>query len=260
MNKIDHIFRKDGKSFVLAIDHPLTMPSPDLQDVRRIISTAVNNGVDAFLANYGCIRHFRDEFSDKGLILRVDGGPVMIGEKNIPLQLLYDGSDAERIGADAMLCMGFPGSSLNSGTLKNVAENVRNAHRSGLVAGAEMLPFGFEKKEGIDSRSVENISFACRLGAELGADFIKTDFVEGDQFHKVVRNCFVPVLVLGGSRLESDEKVLKNIDRAIRAGAAGIIMGRNIVSKKNMASLCRAISALIHEGISLEEAIDITKQ
>jgi len=254
MSKLDNIFKKDGRSFVLAIDHPLTMPSPDLQDPQKIINTAVSNGVDAFLANYGCIRHFREQFADKGIILRVDGGSVKMGEPT-PLQLLYDDSDALRINADAMLCMGFPGSSLNSGTLKNVAQTARNAHRSGLAAGAEMLPFGFEKKDGIDTRSVENVSFACRLGAEMGADFIKTDFVGGERFREVVENCFVPILVLGGGKAKSAEELLRSVDEAMNTGASGLIMGRNIVSSTNMPALCRAISALIHDRISLNQAM-----
>ena len=245
MGSTDRIFRNDGRAFVLAVDHPLTMPSPQLEDIGRIIRTGVRNGVDAFLASYGCIRRFRELFADCGLILLCDGGTTSL-DRSVPLSLLYDASDAVRTGADAVMCMGFPGSKVNASTLPNVASLVRSAHSNGLLAGAEMLPYGFEKKEDVDTRSVENISFACRLGAELGVDFIKTEFVGGDKFRKVVDNCFVPVMVLGGDSARTDGQTLDFVREAVGCGASGVIMGRPITSSPDMAALCRRIAETVH--------------
>ena len=245
METTGRIFKSDGRAFVLAIDHPLTMPSPQTEDIRTIIKTGVENGVDAFLASYGCIRRFRELFADCPVILRCDGGTTFL-DRSIPLSLLYDAEDAVRIGADAVMCMGFPGSRINASSLANVSSLVRSAHSKGLAAGAEMLPYGFEKIEGTDTRSVENVSFACRLGAEMGADFIKTEFVGGERFREVVNNCFVPVMVLGGAGVRTDEESLSFVRSAVSFGASGVIMGRSITSSGNMASLCRQTARTIH--------------
>jgi len=247
MKNYTKIFKPDGRSFVLAIDHPLTMPSPELSDIKKIIETAVENGVDAFLVSYGTIKKFRDSFQRCGLIMRADCGTTKIGDKPGHLKRLFYARQAEDLGADALICMGFPGGPQEENTLENLARMIDDAHTNGFYAAAEMLPFGFEHPEGIDTRSVENVSFACRLGAEMGADFIKTEFVGGERFKEVVKNCYVPVLVLGGGSAKSDEQILRDVENAMDAGASGVIMGRNIVRSNDMAGLCRAISAIIHK-------------
>lgn len=244
--KTDRIFGKDGRAFVMAIDHPLTMPSPDLAEIGPIIEKAREGGVDAFLASYGCIRAFAGSFDGAGLIMRADGGVTMLEKPSGPLKMLWTAEDAVSVGADAMLCMGFPGSTLNSGTLANVARTSADAHSHGIAAGAEMLPYGFERPEGVETRSVEAVSFACRLGAEMGADFIKTEFVGGERFKEVISNCFVPVLVLGGSRAKGEDEILGDVESAMAAGASGVIMGRNIARSSDITGLCRKIASIIH--------------
>ena len=197
--RMNNIFRKDGRSFVLAMDHSAMMPSPDIKEPGRVISEAVEGGADGFLTTYGIIRKYQKDFGNKGIILRADGGISAIRKPMAPMDLLYSAEDAVRIGADAMLCMGYPGSQTNEHTLKYLAELVEDADRFNLPVGAEMLPYGFEKPEGIDTRSVELMSFASRQGADFGADFIKTEFVGGEAFREVTEKCYVPILVLGGS-------------------------------------------------------------
>ena len=254
------LFNKDGKKdFVLAVDHPSTMPSPLLSDIDRIMDEALEGGVDAFLASYGCVRHFRARWPqrDARFILRADGGVTSLDKPAGEPQLLFGADDAARVGAGAMLCMGFPGASAGSETLVNVARNSAAAHGAGLLSGAEMLPYGFAHPEGIDTRSVENVAFACRIGAELGADFIKTEFTGGERFREVVRGCWAPIMVLGGSKTKEEKQLLEEISRALDCGAAGIIMGRNIVRSGCVRAMCHRISAIVHEGKSVDEALSI---
>lgn len=240
------IFQDDGRAFVLAVDHPLTMPSPDLADISHVLTEAVGGGVDSVLAGYGCLKHFASILSGVGRILRTDCGATTLSRPVGPLKLLYGPEDAIRVGADALMCMGFPGSAVNAATLEHVAKTATGAHAAGILAGAEMLPYGFEKPQDVDTRSVANVSFACRLGAEMGADFIKTEFVGGQGFREVVANCFVPVLVLGGSRAKSESELLIEVSEAMDAGASGVIIGRNIARSSDIAGLCRKIHDIVH--------------
>ena len=43
-------------------------------------------------------------------------------------------------------------------------------------------------------------------------------------------------------------------------GAKGVIMGRNIVRHANVAQVCEAIAAIIHNDASVEEAMKILKK
>ena len=121
--RMNNIFKKDGKSFVLAMDHSAQMYSPDLKDPGHIIRECVAGGVDAFLTTYGIIKNFSDDFGNAGIIMRADGGASMIRKPQSPLELLYTAEDAVRVGADAMLCMGLPGSQNNAHSLKYLAKS-----------------------------------------------------------------------------------------------------------------------------------------
>ncbi|MCI8400667.1 MAG: aldolase [Lachnospiraceae bacterium] len=254
--RMNNIFCRDGRSFVLAMDHAAMMKSPDLKEPGRIIREGAAGGVDAFLTTMGILKNFSTDFGRAGVILRADGGISALKKQMDPLKRLYTAEDAVCAGADAMLCMGYPGSEQNEHTLKYLARLAADCDRWGIPLGAEMLPYGFEKVE--DSRSVENMNFACRQGAELGADFIKAEYVGGEQFEQVTKNCYVPVLVLGGSKAKSDEELLTMVREAMDAGAAGVIMGRNIYRRENIGGICEAISAVIHDGATVEEAMKCT--
>lgn len=259
-----NIFRKDGKAFILAMDHSAQMPSPDLKDPKHIITEAVAGGCDGFLTTYGIIKNFQQAFGNAGIIMRADGGSANLPFPRSQMDCLYTPEDAIRVGADAMLCMGYPGSANNEQTLKYLAKLCAEADKYQLPIGAEMLPYGFERPkdaEGnpIDTRTVELMSFACRQGADYGADFIKAEFVGGEEFKTVTENCYAPILVLGGSKAKSEEEIFTNIKAAVDAGSKGIIMGRNIVRHQNIAKICEAITGIIHNGASVEDAMNFIK-
>lgn len=257
--RMNNIFKSDGKSFVLAMDHSAQMPSPDLKDPGHIIRECVAGGVDAFLTTYGIIKAFSKDFGNAGIIMRADGGTAMYPQQKLfaknSLDLLYSAEDAIRVGADAMLCMGLPFSKDNEGSLKYLAKLAADCEKYNLPLCAEALPFGFERPEGINTRSVELMSFACRQCVDEGADFIKSEFVGGEAFKEVVDNCYAPILVLGGGAAKSEEDIFTNIRASLDNGAKGVIMGRNIVRHKNVRKVCAAIAAIIHEDASVEDAL-----
>lgn len=255
--RMHNIFAADGKSFVLAMDHSAQMYSPDLKDPGHIIRECVAGGVDAFLTTYGIIKHFQADFGRAGIIMRADGGGSMIRKPMAPLDLLYSAEDAIRVGADAMLCMGLPGSQTNEHSLKYLAKLAADCEKYNLPLCSEALPYGFERPEGIDTRAIDLMSFACRQSVDLGADFIKSEFVGGEEFRKVTENCYAPILVLGGAKAKSEEEMFANIRGAIDNGAKGVIMGRNICRHENIAGVCRAIAAIIHQDATVEEALAI---
>lgn len=82
--RMNNIFKKDGRSFILAMDHAAMMPSPDLKDPGHVIREAVAGGVDGFLATYGLIRNFQKDFGNAGLILRADGGASLLRKPMTP--------------------------------------------------------------------------------------------------------------------------------------------------------------------------------
>ena len=258
--RMHNIFRKDGKAFVLAMDHSAQMDSPELKEPGKIIRECAAGGVDAFLTTYGVAKHFAADFGNAGIILRADGGSSTLRKPMSPLELLYSPEDAVRVGADAVLCMGLPGSQTNEHSLKYLARLAAECERYNLPVCAEALPYGFEHPEGVDTRTAERMRFCCRQAADLGADFIKTEFVGGREFRQVVEHCYVPILVLGGGKAKTPEEMFAHIRAAMDSGAKGVIMGRNILRQENPPRVCAAIAAMIHNDASVEEALEILEE
>ena len=98
------------------------------------------------------------------------------------------------------------------------------------------------------------MAFAARLGAELGADFIKAPYCE--DFARVTSSTFAPVVILGGSK-GTESATLANIRAAIDAGAAGVAMGRNVFQSQNPTAMTRAVAAVVHADAPVEQALAI---
>ena len=56
-----------------------------------------------------------------------------------------------------------------------------------------------------------------------------------------------------------DEETLKMIDGAMKAGAAGLSMGRNAFQHEKPAKFVAATCAMVHEGISAKEALKMIR-
>ena len=106
-----------------------------------------------------------------------------------------------------------------------------------------------------EMRTPEKVASAARVASETGADFIKT-FYTGDKksFKVVLDNCSVPVLILGGPKIDSDRAILEMVHDAMNVGAAGVTMGRNIWEHSNIEGMTTALAEIIHNDASVESA------
>lgn len=249
-----NIFAADGRTLIVAMDHGMGMDVyPGLACPEQPISRAVEGGADAFLSTFGTAGSCARQIGNRGLILRADGGTTELGGQQEPA-LLYSVESALRIGADAVACMAFPGSPFEKATLSNVSRLAGECARWAMPLMVEVIPGGFANPE---LHTARNFRIACRIAAELGADFIKTKYTGGEDFHEVVAGCYCPIVVLGGERASSDREFLAMIQNALQAGAAGVAAGRNIWQHADARALVRAMSAMIHQGASLDRALEL---
>lgn len=254
-NRLNHIFRPDRKTFILAMDHGANFNVlPAMKQQGSLIRELAKAGADAFLATVGMADKFGDDFLGKGIILRIDGGVSFLGDRSKPMQIVASPEDALRLGADSVITMSFPGSKFESEVLSNLSRSVLAAHAWGLPVTAEALPRGFEG--GDDARTPENITFACRQSVELGADIVKTEYT-GDQesFKRLTESVYAPVVILGGAKKVPERQLLQEIKDAMEAGGAGVAMGRNIWGHEHPARYAAAIARLIHEDCSVDAAL-----
>jgi len=252
--RMNRIFRPDGKALIVALDHGLLDgPCPGLEKPAETIAKIIDGGADAVLTSYGIARRFARELAPLGLILRADGAATNLGKKSDgpSSSLFFEVEDALRLGADAVVVTALPGSPKEEATLKNLATMARIAHSWDVPVLGEMVPGGFNS--GPEYRTQENIAMSARIGVELGADFIKTPYADG--FKAVTSTCFCPVVILGGSKRGSERDMLVDIKAAVDAGGAGVAIGRNIFQTDNPAAMTSAVAAILHKGVSVDQAM-----
>lgn len=118
---------------------------------------------------------------------------------------------------------------------------------------AMMYPRGPNVTNGFDPEVVAHVA---RVGAELGADLVKTNYTgDPDSFRQVTKGCPVPVVIAGGPKAETDQQVLEMVKGAMEGGAIGVSIGRNAFQHENPAAIVRAVSAIVKEDSSVEEAM-----
>jgi fructose-bisphosphate aldolase, class I len=251
MRRLRNLFRADGRTVVVAMDHGTGLEVlPALNDTSAALKGIVAGGADAVLTSYGIATRYEEELTGTGFLLRLDGGNSKLS-KNSAGHAVLSPMDALRIGAEGCACMGFPGAENEVETLTQISRFAAEAHALGLPLVAEMLPGGFGPEP---AKSVENVRLAARIGAECGADIIKTLFVGSvKEFRTVVEGCFRPLIVLGGEKSADLGALLLLIEQAMEAGAAGVAIGRNVWKHPDPKGVTQALVDIVHGGKKASE-------
>lgn len=261
MSRQDNLetFFRDGKTVILPIDHGVAIPVPGLENPFQIIED-VNPYVDGYVVNLGLALRTGDLLTGKGICLRTDVYNTRTTGRGAGSINVYGMGEAEMVGATGVMNMLFPFSENEESITISCADLIAESLDVDLPVILETLPYGLGQG---DKYTVENIGYAVRLAAELGADVVKTAYpTKGtvEDFKRIVGSCFVPVIVLGGAAMNNDLDLLCMTYDAIKAGAAGIAIGRNVWQHKNPAAIARSLCAVVHEGAKVEEALALMKE
>jgi DhnA family fructose-bisphosphate aldolase class Ia len=240
---------------IIAMDHSITDGAlAGFENPEKVLEQVIAGGADAILTSIGIARHFSKQFKDIGLLIRCDGATSPLLER--PRELIIGVEDILTAGADAATAMYIPGIVNGCGSTIYFPRLAAEAHRWNIPVMAEALPYGFEEHPA--ARAVDPVADTCRMAAENGADIVKTFYTgEGESFRKVIRSCYVPVLVLGGPKTHSDREFLASIRDALDAGATGVVIGRNVWQATSPTAMTQALVALVHQDASVDDALHI---
>jgi len=247
-HRLARIFGADGRTVMLAFDHGYFQgPTSGLERVDLGIVPLAPH-VDALMATRGVFRAVVPSAVDNALVLRASGGPSILKELSDE-RLAMDIEDAVRIDAAAAAVQVFIGGEHETQSIANLTTLVDGGLRSGIpVMGVTAV--GKEM-----ARTSRYFGLATRIIAEMGAQLVKTYFVE-EGFEEVTAACPVPVIMAGGKKLP----VLDALGMAYKAmdqGAAGVDMGRNIFQRRVPIAMVQAVSAVVHDGVAPEAAAQI---
>jgi putative autoinducer-2 (AI-2) aldolase len=246
-NRLSRIFNpRTGKTVMLAVDHGYFQgPTTGLRDMKNIAPLIPQ--ADCLFVTRGILRNSIDPGMNTSICLRVSGGPSILGELSNE-DIIISMEEALRLNASGVGMSIFVGAKNEDRTISNLGRLVNEAERYGMPVLA-ITAVGKEM-----ARDARYIGLACRIAAEIGAHFVKTYYCE--DFHKVVEGCPVPVVIAGGKKIPEIDALLMT-ENAVKAGALGVDMGRNIFQSDNPAGMIKAVKAIVHKGASTKEAFEI---
>ncbi|WP_457614889.1 2-amino-3,7-dideoxy-D-threo-hept-6-ulosonate synthase [Methanopyrus sp.] len=249
--------RETGRTLIVPMDHGVTMgPITGLEDLEETVDAVARGGANAVLLHKGMVRAgHRGYGRDVGLIIHLSASTELGPDPNNKV-LVSRVEEAIKLGADAVSVHVNVGAEDEPQMLKKLGETAARCSEWGMPLIAMMYPRGPKVEDEFD---VEYVKHAARVGAELGADIVKTNYTgDPDSFREVVKGCPVPVVIAGGPKAETPEEVLEMVKGAIEAGAAGAAIGRNIFAHKSSRmreAMTRAIARILHEDAEVEEAM-----
>jgi len=245
-NRLSRIIQPDtGRCLMLAVDHGYFQgPTTGLRNLGKTVNPLVPY-CDALMITRGALKGWVPPEMNKPVILRVSGGPTVLKELSNE-EITTTIEDAIRINASAITCSVYIGAEYEKQTVTNLARIVNDGERYGIPTLA-VTAVGREM-----ARDARFLGLASRVCVEIGAHVIKTYYCEG--FEEVVEACGnVPVVIAGGKKLPEKE-ALQMAANALKAGAVGVDMGRNIFQSDNPIAMIKAVRALIHNKKSVNEA------
>lgn len=262
--RLRRIFR-EGRAVVVAMDHGNAAGAvPGLEDPVTLVRDIAPAGADGILVTPGILEQVYEQVGDMAVLLRIDGcvSPLVGG----PMQLFATVEQAVALGVDAVVMNATLGADFEAEELEKVGRIASQSRAWGLPVVAEILSqrmmANHMDMSGRGAATLpadigDDVTLACRIGAELGADAIKSRYC-GDvaAFRRSVACCGRPVLVAGGPRRGGGlGSTLETVSEVLEAGASGVIFGRQIWQHDDPVEAVEAVCELVHQSAGVGEAL-----
>jgi putative autoinducer-2 (AI-2) aldolase len=248
-NRLARVFNPDsGRTVMLAVDHGYFQgPTTGLERIDLGIVPLVPH-CDALFCTRGILRSVVPPAAQRPMVLRASGGPSILKELSNE-QIAMDMEDAVRLNAAGIGIQVFIGGEFETRSVHNMTRLVDMGLRYGMpvmavtAVGRDMV------------RDAKYFRLACRICAELGAQYVKTYYVP-EGFDTVTSSCPVPIVMAGGKKI-AELDALTMAYNAVQEGAAGVDMGRNIFQSDAPAAMIRAVREAVHNNMKPKDALDL---
>ena len=247
-NRMSRIFnKKSGRTVMLAFDHGFLMgPTSGLERIDLLIASLADHA-DCLMGTRGMIRSCIPASNTKPICLRTDTGTTILTDMNH--NVLISEEEAISMNATAMAAM------LAIGDKDTEASTIANFSQLVDIGNTYSIPVMGVTAVGKDmARDSRYFGLASRVCAENGASIVKTYYTEG--FEKVVAGCPVPVVIAGGKKLPELE-ALELCSNAIKCGASGVDMGRNVFQSEAPLAMMKAVQGVVHDDLTPKEGFDL---
>jgi 3-hydroxy-5-phosphonooxypentane-2,4-dione thiolase len=238
-----------GRTVMLAVDHGYFQgPTSGLERIDLSILPLLP-ACNALFCTRGVLRSIIPAESQKPMVLRASGGPSILRDELSDEQIAIDMDDAVRLNAAGVGIQIFIGGEHETRSVHNMTRLVDAGLRVGMpVMGVTAVGKNM-------TRDAQYFRLACRIIAELGAQYVKTYYVD-DGFETITSSCPVPIVMAGGKKVPELD-ALTMAYNAVQQGAAGVDMGRNIFQSDAPKAMITAVNAVVHKNIGPKDALEI---
>jgi DhnA family fructose-bisphosphate aldolase class Ia len=210
----------NGRALIVPLDHRTEDPVPLVRSVAR-------SGVDAVSLSPGVLERVIEDLAGLAVVLRLNGATRTAQ--------LISVQGALELGAESVL-------------LKVDAHDTRDLERLGLVT-EDARRLGMPVIAEIQG---EDLPAVVTIAAEYGADVIQTQTVgEFADFRQTVRTAGRPVLA--SPPPGSVGSLMRFVNDCLEAGGQGIVV------EPQREPVLAAINALVHQGVSISDALAIAE-
>ena len=243
---------KSGNTVMLAFDHGYIMgPTSGLERIDVVIPPLIPH-VDVLMGTRGIFRTCISPAARVAKCVRVTyDSTVLFDDMSNGGGIACDVENAVRADADCVAVQTFIGAPGESRSLELLARTVDAASGYGIpTLGVVAVGKDMERTE-------KFFLLATRVLAENGANIVKSYYCDG--FEHVAAACPVPIVIAGGKKLPELD-ALEMAHKAIRDGAHGVDMGRNIFQSDCPAGMAQAIGKVVHEGYTPSQAFEVYQE
>jgi class I fructose-bisphosphate aldolase len=248
--------RNSGKTVIIPMDHGISSgPISGLIDMKKTVAEVSEGGANAIVIHKGLVETgHRKRGKDLGLIIHLSASTSLSPDPHAKI-LVCTVEEAMKLGADAVSIHVNIGADDEKEMLRDFGKVSNDAKEWGIPLLAMLYTRGQKIKNEYDAKVVKH---AARVGAEIGADIVKVPYTGSpESFKEVVEGCFVPVVIAGGPQMETDRDVLIMVKGSMEAGGSGVSIGRNAFQHSKPSLIVKAISKIVHEDYSVNDALKI---
>ena len=253
--RLERLFDRNSKKIIIVpMDHGLTLGTiKGLENLVEMIDKVALGGANAVLEHSGMVGAGHRKYGkDIGLIIHLSGATNLTPDPNKKV-LVCSVERALKMGADGVSIHINIGADEEPEMLQDAHTVIEASREWGVPLLAMMYPRGKKIK---DENAPEAVNIAVRVGAELGADIVKTNYTgDIDSFKYIVKGVNIPVIIAGGPKIDTIPELFQLVYDSIQAGGAGVAFGRNVFQADNPTKLVKGLSKIVHHKYTVDEVL-----
>ncbi len=256
MGELDSLL-PNGRGVWIPIDHGVSdYPVQGLENLESLIRELSQANADAIVAQKGVVSRF-GHLHQGHMVAHLSVSTRHAGDDSTNKILVGTVEESTRRGAAGVSVQVNMGSLNEAAMIERLGIVSNDCHRLNVPLLGMIYPRG-ENLNIMPDDDTKAISHAARLAFEMGCDVVKTQWTgDASSFAKVCKSVPIPVLIAGGPSGASIEETLSIVYQAIRAGGAGVCMGRQVFSNDHPGKVVKALRAIVHDGLEVPDAIKV---